>query len=32
VTQGRLKKDDLVVLSGVGAGFIFGTTVMRWQG
>lgn len=32
VTQGRLKRDDLVVLSGVGAGFVFGTTVMRWQG
>jgi len=32
VTQDRLKRDDLVVLSGVGAGFIFGTTVMRWQG
>lgn len=32
VTGGRLNKDDLVVVSGVGAGFIFGTTVMRWQG
>jgi len=32
VTQGRLKKGDLVVVSGVGAGFVFGTTVMRWAG
>ena len=32
VSQGRLKRDDIVIVSGVGAGFIFGTTVMRWQG
>ncbi len=32
VSQGRLKHDDIVIVSGVGAGFIFGTTVMRWQG
>ncbi len=32
VTNGCLKKDDLVVISGVGAGFVFGTTVLRWQG
>jgi 3-oxoacyl-[acyl-carrier-protein] synthase-3 len=25
-----LKRGDLVVVSGVGAGFTFGTTVMRW--
>ncbi len=32
VTRGRLKKDDIVMISGVGAGFIFGSSVMRWQG
>ena len=26
----RIKRDDLVVLSGVGAGFTFGATVLRW--
>lgn len=31
VNGGRLKRDDLVVLSGVGAGFTFGSTVMRWH-
>jgi len=30
VRGGLIKRDDLVVLSGVGAGFIFGSTVMRW--
>jgi 3-oxoacyl-[acyl-carrier-protein] synthase III len=30
VTNNLLKRDDLVAISGVGAGFIFGTTVMRW--
>lgn len=30
VENGLLKRDDIVVLSGVGAGFIFGATVMRW--
>ncbi len=27
---GCLKRDQLVVISGVGAGFTFGSTVMRW--
>jgi 3-oxoacyl-[acyl-carrier-protein] synthase-3 len=27
---GMLKRDDLVVISGVGAGFTFGSTVLRW--
>lgn len=30
VQKGLIKRDDIVVLSGVGAGFIFGSTVMRW--
>lgn len=30
VTKGLVKRDDLVVISGVGAGFIFGSTVMKW--
>ncbi len=30
VTNGFLKRDDLIVISGVGAGFTFGSTVMRW--
>jgi 3-oxoacyl-[acyl-carrier-protein] synthase-3 len=30
VRQNRIKRDQLVVISGVGAGFIFGATVMRW--
>ncbi len=30
VNQKRLKTDDIVVISGVGAGFIFGATVLRW--
>jgi 3-oxoacyl-[acyl-carrier-protein] synthase III len=30
VNHNLLKRDDLVAISGVGAGFIFGTTVMRW--
>jgi 3-oxoacyl-[acyl-carrier-protein] synthase-3 len=30
VNGGCIKRDDLVVLSGVGAGFTFGSTVMRW--
>lgn len=28
---GVLKKDDLVVIAGVGAGFIFGSTVIKWH-
>lgn len=30
VQNGLVKKDDLVVISGVGAGFTFGSTVIRW--
>lgn len=30
VENNLLKRDDIVVLSGVGAGFTFGSTVMRW--
>lgn len=30
VTQNKIERDAIVVLSGVGAGFIFGSTVMRW--
>jgi 3-oxoacyl-[acyl-carrier-protein] synthase-3 len=30
VTNGLIKRDDLVVVSGVGAGFTFGSTVIRW--
>lgn len=30
VNKGMIKRDDLVVISGVGAGFIFGSTVMKW--
>lgn len=30
VRQGLLKRDYLVVVSGVGAGFTFGSTVIRW--
>ena len=30
VENGCLRRGDLVVISGVGAGFTFGSTVMRW--
>lgn len=30
VKLGKVKKDMIVVVSGVGAGFTFGATVMRW--
>jgi 3-oxoacyl-[acyl-carrier-protein] synthase-3 len=30
VYEGRIKRDDLIVLSGVGAGFTFGATILRW--
>jgi 3-oxoacyl-[acyl-carrier-protein] synthase-3 len=30
VELGRIKHGDLVVLSGVGAGFTFGASVLRW--
>src|SRR5438067_10158987 len=29
--QGRLKKNDLVLLAAVGAGFTVGTTLLRWS-
>jgi 3-oxoacyl-[acyl-carrier-protein] synthase III len=31
VNAGVLKKDDLIVMAGVGAGFIFGSTVIKWH-
>lgn len=31
VNAGVLKKDDLIVVAGVGAGFIFGSTVIKWH-
>ena len=30
VQEGRVKADDLVVLSGFGAGLAWGTALMRW--
>ena len=30
IQEGRLHPDDLVVLSGFGAGLAWGTAVMRW--
>lgn len=30
VNLNKIKRDDIVVISGVGAGFIFGSTVLRW--
>lgn len=30
VELGRIKKGDIVVISGVGAGFTFGASVLRW--
>ncbi len=30
VNNNAIKHDDLVAISGVGAGFIFGTTLIRW--
>lgn len=30
VQAGLLKRDQLVVISGVGAGFIFGSTIVKW--
>lgn len=29
--EGKFKRNDLVLVSGVGAGFIFGSTVIRWH-
>ena len=26
----KIKKNDIVLLSGVGAGFVFGTTILKW--
>ena len=31
VNAGVLKKDDLIIMAGVGAGFIFGSTVIKWH-
>jgi 3-oxoacyl-[acyl-carrier-protein] synthase-3 len=31
VKKKKIKKNDLVLLSGVGAGFVFGTTILRWS-
>lgn len=30
IENNKIKRDDIVVISGVGAGFIFGSTVVRW--
>ncbi len=30
VVTGRIKRDDLIVISGVGAGFTFGAIAIRW--
>jgi 3-oxoacyl-[acyl-carrier-protein] synthase-3 len=30
VVSGRIKRDHLVIVSGVGAGFTFGATAIRW--
>ena len=30
VEKGKIKRNDVVVISGVGAGFIFGASVLRW--
>ena len=30
VEENRIKRDDIVVVSGVGAGYIFGASVFRW--
>ena len=30
VTNKKIKKNDVVLISGVGAGFIFGTTILKW--
>ena len=30
VELGKIKRDDIVVISGTGAGYIFGSTVLRW--
>ncbi len=27
----KIKKNDIVLISGVGAGFIFGTTILKWS-
>jgi 3-oxoacyl-[acyl-carrier-protein] synthase III len=31
VTEGRLKKGDLVLLASVGAGFTVGAVLLRWS-
>jgi len=30
--EGRLKKNDLVLMAAVGAGFTVGTALLRWSG
>jgi 3-oxoacyl-[acyl-carrier-protein] synthase-3 len=30
VTEGRIKRDDLLVLSGFGSGLAWGTALVRW--
>ena len=30
VKNKKIKKNDIVLISGVGAGFIFGTTILKW--
>ena len=31
VKKKKIKKNDIVLLSGVGAGFVFGTTILKWS-
>ncbi len=31
VKKKKIKKNDIVLISGVGAGFIFGTTIVKWS-
>ena len=31
VTKKKIKKNNIVLISGVGAGFIFGTTIIKWS-
>ena len=30
LVTGRIKRDDLVIVTGVGAGFTFGATAIHW--
>ena len=27
----KIRKNDIVLISGVGAGFVFGTSIMKWS-